>query len=72
MHANVQLIRPIKIVKNIQKNINSHWMSDTNRSQPWYDEAPAAWEMIVEREISSKWLVDMLENVDMVNWALTT
>ena len=66
----MQLIRPIEMLKNIQKNVKSHRVSDTNRVAQNSTKRPLREKSIVimhERDVSSQWLVDMLENINIVN-----
>ena len=70
MHANMKLVGKIEMLKNIQKNINSHQMSETNRVTHNTMKRLLCEKSIVimhEREISSKRLVDMLENIDIID-----
>ena len=66
----MQLIRPIEMLKNIKKNVNSHRVSDTNRVAHNSMKRQLREKSIVimhERDVSSQWLVDMLENINIVN-----
>ena len=54
---NMQLIRPIEMLKNIQENVNSHRVSDTNRVTHNVLKRPLCEKSIVimhEREIGSQ------------------